>query len=116
MAATTVTIGEVEEMVILAILRLGQNAYGVAIEELLSKATNNTLNVRGIYTTLQRLKQKGLITELKNPPATSSKGPARKYYAVEMAGKKALKNAESERQKWRAHRDKIDMVMPKIQT
>lgn len=108
-------LGEIEELVILAILRLGDHAYGVAIQELLEKATRKSVNVRGLYTTLQRLEGKGLVKTV--PPKTLEQkgGRARKYYAVEAAGKAALKETAKERAFWESHRGAVhEMPIPAL--
>jgi PadR family transcriptional regulator, regulatory protein PadR len=101
------TLGEIEELVILAILKLDQYAYGVAIQDLLEKATKRTVNVRGLYTTLQRLEGKGLIRTVSGGEQASGGGRPRKYYAVKALGIQALKRSIKQRETWDRHRKAV---------
>jgi DNA-binding PadR family transcriptional regulator len=101
-------LGEIEELVILAILRLNEYAYGVAIQELLEKATRKTVNVRGLYTTLQRLEGKSLIKTIHPKTRVQNAGRARRYYAVETAGKTALRQTAKQREFWDTHREAVE--------
>jgi DNA-binding PadR family transcriptional regulator len=105
-------LGEIEELVILAIHRLGAYAYGVAIQELLEKATKKDVNVRGLYTTLQRLEKKNLIKTVAGEEPSPKGGRARKYYDVTAAGKQALRRTALQRQKWNMHREAIGQPVP----
>jgi DNA-binding PadR family transcriptional regulator len=103
-------LGEIEELVILAILRLEAYAYGVAIQELVEKATRRTVNVRGLYTTLKRLEEKGLIRTIEEGAPAPRGGRPRRYYAVEAAGKAALRQTAAQRKTWENHREAVDTV------
>ncbi len=108
------TLGEFEVLVILAIQRLGDYAYGVAIEDLILRATDNKLNVRGLYTTLQRLKDKGFIREKSGVAPEQERGPARKYYQVEPAGKRALTDTQNRWKQRESQCKKITKLQPAI--
>lgn len=58
----TVYLGEFEQLVLLAIVRLGDEASGAAIREAVEEGSQRTVWIGAIYTTLQRLTDKGLIT------------------------------------------------------
>jgi PadR family transcriptional regulator, regulatory protein PadR len=109
MSSPKIILGDFEELVILAILRLDAYAYGVAIQELVEKATRRTVNVRGLYTTLKRLEEKKLIrTVLDGAPTESRGGRPRRYYAVEALGKQALKHTAAQRETWKKHKEAIE--------
>jgi DNA-binding PadR family transcriptional regulator len=57
----TVYLGEFEQLVLLAIIRLGEDASGAAIREAVEEGSQRTVWIGAIYTTLQRLTDKGLI-------------------------------------------------------
>jgi PadR family transcriptional regulator PadR len=73
---------EQEQMVLLAILRLGSGAYGVPILEELSTITGFRLSRPSIYMTLARLRRKGLLTSEVGEPLPERGGRARRFYGV----------------------------------
>jgi len=87
-------LGEFEELVLLAILKLGeQKAYGVPIAELIEDATGKRVSVGALYTTLGRLETKGFIQSIMGEATAERGGRAKRYYRVEGAGKMALNAA-----------------------
>ena len=95
-------IAEFEELVLLAILKLGSNAYGVAIQDALEDAGRN-VTVGALYTTLSRLEDKGLVSSWLAEPSTERGGRAKKYFKVLGAGSRALRTSELARQKLSLH-------------
>jgi DNA-binding PadR family transcriptional regulator len=93
-------LGDIEELIILAILRLDSQAYGVAIQDLLEKATKKTMNVRLLYSTLQSLESNGLIKPIEAGPPPPGEKRARRCYAATVAGKQALKRTAAQRRAW----------------
>lgn len=91
-------IAEFEELVLLAILKLGSNAYGAALQETLEEA-GRKVSVGALYTTLSRLEDKGFIGSWLGEPTLERGGRAKKYFKVMAAGSRALKNAEAARRK-----------------
>ena len=73
---------EQEQMVLLAILRLGDRAYGVRIIEELSTLTDFRLSRPAIYVTLARLQRKRLLTSELGEPLPERGGRARRFYRV----------------------------------
>jgi DNA-binding PadR family transcriptional regulator len=98
-------IGEFEELVLLAILKIGEGAYGVPIMEALEEATHRTVAVGALYTTLERLEEKGLVSSRKGEPTAERGGRAKKYFHVEAPGLRALREAEMARAHLRAGLD-----------
>jgi DNA-binding PadR family transcriptional regulator len=86
-------IGEFEQMVLLAILRLGEEAYGPDISEELEQKARRRVSRGALYSSLDRLQQKGFI-RWKIEGATSERGghPKRRF-KVTPAGLKALRVA-----------------------
>lgn len=91
-------IGELEELVLLAINKLGENAYGAAIHEALEDA-GRRMAIGALYTTLARLEEKGLISSWMGEATAERGGRAKKYFKVHAAGERALRAAESARRK-----------------
>ena len=104
--------GELEELVLLATLKLEPKAYGVAIQELIEEATQNKVNVRGLYTTLKRLREKQWIRDkpTNDDSEDTSRGLARRYYEVSNAGRLALKQAARVRAEQELYREFISNV------
>ncbi|HEY6807112.1 MAG TPA: helix-turn-helix transcriptional regulator [Pyrinomonadaceae bacterium] len=94
-------IGEFEELVLLAIVGVGQGAYGVSIHEAIEDASNRSISTGALYTTLSRLEDKGLVRSWEGEPTSERGGRVKRYYKVEAAGKKLLMEAEASRRKLR---------------
>src|ERR1051326_7188107 len=83
-------LGGFESLLLLAILRLGDQAYGVTIRrELLDRAKKNVA-VGAIYTGLDRLEQKGFVKSWTGEPTAERGGKAKKFHRVTAPGKRAL--------------------------
>ncbi len=88
-------LGEFQEIVLLTIIVLNENAYGVTIQDEIEKRTNRTVSRGALHTALTRLDEKGFITSIYGG-ATSERGGRRKrYYQVTNLGKQALQEARS---------------------
>ena len=98
MKKPTTYIAEFEELVLLAILKLGDNAYGAAIHEALEDA-GRRVSIGALYTTLSRIEEKGLITSWTGEPTSERGGRAKKYFKVLATGARALREAQAARLK-----------------
>lgn len=87
-------LGEFEQMVLLAILKLQDSAYGVAIRELLINTIARDVSVGALYTTLERLEKKGLLTSSYGEAIAERGGRAKKFYVVSGQGKQALNRSK----------------------
>lgn len=83
-----------ESAVLLSVVRLGDDAYGLAVRRDVSKRIAHDYSVGAIYTTLQRLEDKGLVRTWTSEPLPVRGGRARKHFRVTSAGKRALREAE----------------------
>ena len=79
-----------EELVLLAIRKLGDNAYGVTIREQLAKITNKYWSIGAIYDVLDRLMQKGLLSSSVKPPLPGRSGRSRRIFTVSKKGLAAI--------------------------
>lgn len=77
----------------LAVLRLGEAAYGVAIRDELQNRLERTLSFGAVYTTLDRLLKKRLVSSFTGEPTPERGGRAKKFYLVTPAGMAALDHA-----------------------
>lgn len=87
-------LSEIEELLLMAILRLGGESYGVPIHEALEHATGSFISIGAIYANLERLKDKGFVTSRTGEATQERGGRAKKYFKIEGAGVKALDEAE----------------------
>lgn len=85
-------LGEFEQLVLLAILRLGEDASGSAIREAVEQGSRRTVWIGAIYTTLQRMADKGLVTS--TPADGRSLGERkRKIFGLTTEGQAAIGQA-----------------------
>ena len=88
------TLGEFEQIVLLAILRLGEDAYGVAIRGEIKKRTDREPAPGALYTTLDRLEDKGFLTSRLGDPTPQRGGRAKRYFRVSAQGVAAVARAQ----------------------
>jgi DNA-binding PadR family transcriptional regulator len=86
-------LGEFEQLVLLAVLRLGDEAYAVTIRRAIEEAAARTVSRGALYTTLERLEAKGLLSSRMGEPIADRGGRARRYHKVTAAGLRALRAA-----------------------
>ncbi len=79
-----------EEIVLLSVWRLQDNAYGVTIRALVSESTQRSWSIGAIYAPLYRLERKGLVRSLPGEPSPERGGRRKIYYSLTPGGKKAL--------------------------
>jgi PadR family transcriptional regulator PadR len=89
-------LGEFEQLVLLAILRLGTNAYGMTMRREIEKRAGRTTSIGALYSTLDRLEQKGLIKSELGEATPERGGRAKRFFSVNPSGKQALKKSLSE--------------------
>ncbi len=82
-------LGEFEQLVLLALLRLG-DGYGVTVQNELERHAGRDVGLGTVYKTLLRMESKGLVTARLGEPTAERGGRRKKHYAVTMAGRKAL--------------------------
>jgi PadR family transcriptional regulator, regulatory protein PadR len=86
-------LGELEQLILLAILRLGDDAYGVTIRAELAERADRQVAPGALYTALDRLEAKGLITSRMSDPTPQRGGRAKRHVTVTRAGREALTRA-----------------------
>lgn len=84
-------ISRIDELILVAIWKLGKNAYGMAVREEIIRATGMNWLLGAIYGPLARLHRQGLVTSVKGEPTPERGGRAKVYYELTPAGKAALK-------------------------
>jgi len=88
--AQPLSLGEFEQVVLLAILRLEDNAYGVTIRSEIANCTRRKVAPGALYTTLDRMEDKGIVRSRLGDPTPQRGGRAKRYFALTKAGRAAL--------------------------
>jgi PadR family transcriptional regulator, regulatory protein PadR len=83
-------LGEFEQLVLLALMRLEPEAYGVAIRDEIEKRTGRSVALGAVYTTLLRLEDKRLVATRLGDPTPQRGGRRKKYYRPLAAGRREL--------------------------
>lgn len=91
---TISTLGTLELATLLAVVRFGDDAYGMAVRQDLSERAGRDYSVGAIYTTLQRLEDKGLLTSRASEPLPVRGGRSRRLFRITGAGVRAIRDAE----------------------
>ena len=84
-------LGELEHLVLLAVLRLGEDAYGVPIRLEIERRAGRSLTVGALYRTLDRLEAKGYVTSRFGDPTPERGGRSRRYFKMRSPGIQALR-------------------------
>ena len=83
-------LGELEQLVLLGVMRVGDNAYGVPVHDEIQRRANRDLTLGTIYKTLTRLEDKGLVVSRVGAPTAERGGRRTRIYSVTPAGKRSL--------------------------
>jgi DNA-binding PadR family transcriptional regulator len=86
-------LGELEQLVMLAVVQLGDDAYGAEIQRELAERAKRRVSLGTIYVTLTRLEGKGMVRSWLGDPTPARGGKARRHFAVERAGMTALRTS-----------------------
>ena len=89
----THTLGEFEQLVLIAMTRLGPDAYGATIRRDIESRTGRDLAISAVYVTLERLETKGLVRSRIGDPTPERGGRRRKHYELLPAGERAVAHA-----------------------
>ena len=91
--SATPLLGEFEQVVLLTILRLDDDAYGVTIRNEIERCTGREPAPGALYTTLDRLEEKGLVRSRMADPTPERGGRSKRYFTVSAKGVKAVTHA-----------------------
>lgn len=83
-------LGEFETLVLLALVRLGEGAYGITVRDEIMRRTRRRPNLGTVYKALIRLEAKGLIRSRLGDPTPERGGRRKKHYRVSVTGRRAL--------------------------
>lgn len=87
------SIGELEQLVMCAVLRLDDEAYGAAIRQELKQRADRDASPGAIFTTLERLEARGLVTSRYGDPTPERGGRPKRFYELTADGRRALARA-----------------------
>ncbi len=103
----TSTLGEFQELVLLIVAALHQEAYGVLILKTLEKETGKKFNISAVHVALKRMEEKGFVESNYGGITKERGGRRKKYYVITLMGKRVLDEQY-------ALRTKIYQQIPKI--
>jgi len=86
-------LGEFEQLVLLAILRVEDDAYGVTIRHAIVEESRRDVSLAAVYKTLIRLEEKGFVIARVGEPTPERGGRRKRYYALSAPGKRALRQS-----------------------
>jgi DNA-binding PadR family transcriptional regulator len=86
-------LGDFEQLVLLALIRLGPDAYGATIRREIEERTGRVLAISAVYVTLERLEGKGFVRSRVGDPTPERGGRRRKHFALTPHGQRALAQA-----------------------
>ena len=99
MAHRSRQLGDLEELVLLAVLRLGEGAWGARIQQELEERAARSVSIGTVYVTLMRLEEKGLARSWMGKPSGERGGKARRHFEVRPEGVLALEASRAVRER-----------------
>lgn len=87
-------LGNLELMVMLVLIRLADDAYGVPISRELAERTGREVSLGSVYATLERLEAKGLVTSALGEPTPERGGRAKRYFRLNSEGLRQVREAQ----------------------
>jgi DNA-binding PadR family transcriptional regulator len=86
-------LGELEQLVLLAVLRLEGEGYGTTLRREIEECTGRDVAVGALYAALERLERKGFVRSRLGQPTARRGGRARRHYEVTVAGQRGLERS-----------------------
>jgi PadR family transcriptional regulator, regulatory protein PadR len=87
-------LGEFEHIVVLALLRLDDRAYGVTVRQEIERRTRREVSVGAVYATLDRLEAKGYVKSYRGDPTPERGGRSKRFFRVTASGVAAMNRAQ----------------------
>lgn len=87
-------LGEFEHIVVLALLRLEDRAYGVTVRQEIQHRTNRDVSIGAVYATLDRLEAKGYVKSHRGDPTPERGGRSKRYFRVTAEGVTAVNRTQ----------------------
>ena len=86
----THTIGDFEQLILFALVRLGADAYGASLRREIEARTGRTISAGALYTALDRLETRGFVSSHLGEPTPERGGKRKRLYSLHPAGERAL--------------------------
>ena len=87
-------LGSLEYIVLLALVRLGPEAYGMTVRREIEKRTGRDISIGAVYATLERLETKGFVSSFTGEPTAERGGRAKRLFQIEADGQRALRTSQ----------------------
>jgi len=87
------TLGDFEQLVMLALLQIGNGAYGMIVRREIEDRTGREVSLGAIYATLDRLEDKGMVRSTLGAAGRARRGRAKRFFTVERSGLEALRRS-----------------------
>ena len=88
-------LGEFEQLLLLALLQLKHDAYGLRIRQTIEARTGRTVSPGAVYTALDRLERRDLVTSWLGDPSAQRGGKRKRYYRLEPSGAALLRESQT---------------------
>jgi DNA-binding PadR family transcriptional regulator len=88
-------LGQLELMVLLAVMRPSRDAYGVLISREIAEKSGREVALASVYAALERLQRKGFVTSTLGEPTAERGGKARTYFSPTASGVREARNAHA---------------------
>ena len=95
-------LGSLEQIVLIALMRLGSNAYGMTVRREIEQRTGRDLSIGAVYATLERLEAKGYVSSVLGEPTPERGGRAKRHFRIEANGERALRATQDAMRKMTA--------------
>ena len=95
-------LGSLEQIVLIALMRLGSNAYGMTVRREIAERTGRDLSIGAVYATLERLEAKGYVSSALGEPTAERGGRAKRHFRIEASGQRALRATQDAMRKMTA--------------
>jgi len=88
------SLGHFELLVLLAVIREGDEAYGVPIADAITQSTGKSVILASVYNTLDRLEEKGFVRSTMGQPTAQRGGRSKRYFSITSAGLREVRAAK----------------------
>ncbi len=104
-------IGEFEELVLLTIASLGEDAYGVSIKENIENRSDRSISIGALHSTITRLEEKGLIKSWLGEPTQERGGRRKRFFEITHQGKVSLHHVKDLRDElWKVSKATLSLA------
>jgi DNA-binding PadR family transcriptional regulator len=95
-------LGEFEELLLLAVYALGDDTYGVPVQQYVERATRRNVSMGAVYAALDRLERKGFVRSLTGEATAVRGGKRKRHFSITTEGRQVLRDVRSVREQlWR---------------